>query len=188
MKRAVFKLGTSITIRSTHKGEEPFQVPIDVNDWLQKDPEDEDGRVAWDFDIEPSEPLPNYGVEIDVETLTKESATTFSDPGFEKSLREVIALDYMVPLMHGLMIAVNGKPVEGWSVGLGQGGDFAPMRTEYQDGDVSVEVVAGMLHDPPDTTEPTTRKTDDESGWYVVCNGRVVVAADRTDLTVWGRE
>jgi hypothetical protein len=29
--------------------------------------------------------------------------------------------------------------------------------------------------------------TSDKAGWYVLCNGRVVVSADKTELTGWGR-
>lgn len=34
MKRAIFKLGESIVVRSSHAGEDPFRVPISVPDWL----------------------------------------------------------------------------------------------------------------------------------------------------------
>ena len=34
MKRAIFKLGTQIRVRSTHSDDPPFSVPIDVDAWM----------------------------------------------------------------------------------------------------------------------------------------------------------
>ena len=33
---------------------------------------------------------------------------------------------------------------------------------------------------------PKEKRTHELAGWYVLCNGRVVVSADKTDLTGWG--
>jgi hypothetical protein len=182
MKRAVFKLGSTVWIRSTHTGDEPFVVPIDVPAWLA------DKSSAWDFDIDEAEPLPEPGVSIAVSDLNAETITTFTDPGFLRTLRKTVARDYMLPLMHGLQIEINGQKVDGWEPAFRVGNDFEPMRERYQDGDVAVEVIAGMVSAPPNSTEPSQRPKDDRSGWYVICNGRVVVTADRSQTTVWGRD
>ncbi|MGH9407812.1 MAG: ATP-binding protein, partial [Terriglobia bacterium] len=59
MKRAVFKLGTDVKIRSTftddNKQRLPFAVPINVPVWAAND------APPWDFDIEPDEPHPANG-------------------------------------------------------------------------------------------------------------------------------
>jgi hypothetical protein len=59
-----------------------------------------------------------------------------------------------------------------------------------QDEDVYVELLAGMAASPPDSTEPTEDFDEslNRSGWYVVCNGRIVLAADKTVITGWGTE
>jgi hypothetical protein len=60
------------------------------------------------------------------------------------------------------------------------GEDVSPGIEEFKDEQpnekkVSVRIVAGVgPSNPPD------------AGWYVVCNGRVVLAADRTEVTGWG--
>ena len=97
-------------------------------------------------------------------------------------------------LHRGLTIEVQGKAVPGWAIELRQGGDFAPMRATFtehiQDEDVYVELLAGMAASPPDSTEPTEDFDEslNRSGWYVVCNGRIVLAADKTVITGWGTE
>jgi hypothetical protein len=74
MKRAVFKIGNSINIRSTYKNKgkklDSFSVPIDVTDWLGKD-----DKASWDFDIAPAQPLDSAGVEVTVTDLNSEIVT-----------------------------------------------------------------------------------------------------------------
>lgn len=182
MKRAVFKLGESITVSSTHQGDESFAVPINVPDWMA------DAGTVWDFDIESAPQLREPGVQVKVDQLTTETATTFADPGFINRLRTTIARDYMLPLMQGLLIEVNGKAVEGWAISFRTSTSFQAMRERYSEGEVAIEVFAGMVSSPPATSEPSERNVDRRSGWYVLCNGRVVVAADRSALTVWGKD
>jgi hypothetical protein len=90
--------------------------------------------------------------------------------------------------MRGLQIFVNGTQVVGWKLELYENEHFSPMREKYEDGLVTVEIVAGMAFPPPDDREPDERKGQpDVSGWYVMCNGRVVLAADTSALTGFGR-
>src|SRR5690606_8396757 len=68
MKRAVFKLGSQIDIRSTYEADgspSSFRVPINVEDWLAS------GDDNWDFDIEEAEDLEQKGVQITVTDLTE---------------------------------------------------------------------------------------------------------------------
>lgn len=180
MKRAVFKMGNQITITSDHEADEPFVVPINVPSWLTSDSE------TWDFDIDPTDSLEQYGVDIHVTELSEETVAIFDDPAFVNGLRTTIARDYMLPLMQGLKIRVNGTQVPGWEVSFRSSREFRPLRVRYEEDEVSVQVIAGMIA-PPTSGEFSERDRDAQSGWYVLCNGRVVVAADRTSLTVWGK-
>ena len=191
MKRAVFKLGSEIEIRSTYDGEgEPtsFRVPINVDNWMAS------GDDNWDFDIEEADNLEQPGVKISVVDLTDVAQRSFESPRFVRNLRRAIARDYALHLHRGLVIEVQGKPVSGWTIELRQGGEFIPMRaqfTEELDGEqVFIEVLAGMAAPPPDDSEPSEDFDEGQniSGWYVVCNGRIVLAADKTTLTGWGTE
>lgn len=191
MKHAVFKLGTDIIIQSTFVEagvKSSFCVPIKVNDWLVSDKE------HWDFDIDVSDDLEQAGVKISVSDLTDVALRSFESPRFIQNLRRSISRDYALHLHRGLTIDVQGKAVPGWAIELRQGGDFAPMRANFteriQDEDVYVELLAGMAASPPDSTEPTEDFDEslNRSGWYVVCNGRIVLAADKTVTTGWGTE
>jgi hypothetical protein len=189
MKRALFKLGEEIVIRSTFESsqdggdETSFKVPINVIDWLRRG-----GIEDWDFEIDDDEPLSSPGVNIEVSSLSEETKRRFGDPTYAASLRRVLATDYLLPLRRELTITVNDKPVDPASVPLREGGDFAPMRDVRQDGPVRIEIFAGMSSPPPDdpSAADESDRRKDASGWYVFCNGRCVVGPDTTTLTGWG--
>lgn len=189
MKRAVFKIGREIRIRSTviEGGESTlsFAVPINVNDWLKSnDP-------PWDFDIVDDENLDKHGVEIVVEDLTLAARISFNNPEFIADLRRMIARDYMLYLNRGLNLKVCGQAITGMPINLAQSDDFVPLRYNYEDQQngevVSVEIIGGMASAPPDDTEPDEKDDSDKRfGWYVACNGRIVLSADKSTTSGWG--
>jgi hypothetical protein len=190
MKRAVFKLGTDIKIRSTapdNGNRLAFAVPINVADWLAND------TPPWDFDIVEDAPLPEDGVEIVVKALTPGAMRSFESPAFLQNLRRTIARDYTLHLNRGLTISLNGERIPGAQIELRQSDEFAPMRDEYADEvdgeQVSVEMIVGMAAAPPDTSDPDEQnEAEKRFGWYVACNGRIVVAADKTVVSGWGTD
>lgn len=190
MKRAVFKLGTDIRIRSTAVDDGKrlaFAVPINVATWLAND------ELPWDFDIVEDEPLAEDGVEITVNTLNGGSIRSFESPAFVQNLRRTIARDYTLHLNRGLKISLNDEPITGVLIELRQSDEFAPMRDEYEDElddeKVAVELIVGMAAPPPDNSDPDEQDDGDKRfGWYVACNGRIVLAADKTTLSGWGTD
>ena len=191
MKRAIFKLGTEIDIRSTYEANgnlASFRVPINVEDWLAS------GDETWDFEIDEAEDLDQKGVQITISELTEAAKISFESPRFIRNLRRAIARDYALHLHRGLVIEIQGTPISGWTIELRQGGEFNPMRAQFEevvDGErVFVEILAGMAAPPPNDSEPSDDfdKGQNNSGWYVICNGRIVLAADKSTLTGWGTE
>lgn len=195
MKRAAFKLGRDIRVHSTFldKNEERFSflVPIDVDQWMQTD------DPPWDFDIDVADHLDEDGVAITVQRLTREARISLDNPEFLENLRRTIGRDYSLYLNRGLTIRLNERPISGIPIKLRISDDFVPMRHRYDvsledsngsaEDTVSVEIIAGMAAPPPETTEPDERIDAERIyGWYVACNGRIVLAADRTGVSGWG--
>jgi hypothetical protein len=94
MKRAIFKLGSVIQIRSTYSvssrgksKDESFRVPINVTKWL--------AAKAWDFDLEADETLPEPGLEISVSKLSESTSRAFGRPLGYRAFR--IALGFIRP-------------------------------------------------------------------------------------------
>lgn len=200
MKRAVFKMGEAIQIRSTYKNKrdrtEAFVVPINVQNWLSAGE-----SASWDFDIETAEPLSTSGVEISVTELNDETKTLFGDPAFIQKLRRTISRDYTLHLHRGLEVIVNGQKIVGWSIEMRSSKNFSPMRLSYKDTPleieqsrgkkiaVNVEILAGMAAPPPENSDPDEEdEKESRSGWYVGCNGRIVLAADKTSVAGWGTD
>lgn len=189
MKRAAFKLGKNICVRSTYQDtderQQAFAVPINVDTWLQSD------DPPWDFDIIEDQNLDENGVEIVVDDLIEGTKFAFENPAFIQNLRRTIARDYSIHLNRGLKISVDENPVRGVPIEFRQGEEYAPMRTDYKDWvngeEVSVEIIGGMAALPPESIDPDeTENGDKRFGWYVACNGRIVLAADKTDVAGWG--
>ena len=184
MKRAVFKMGDNVKIRSTFGGvdreaEEPFVVEIDVPAWLK--------AKDWDFDLSPDEPLDAAGVQIQVEGLREVISNEFSNPVFSTSLRKILARDYARFIDRGLVVEVNGKKVRPFDFSLLTSDKIVPLRAEFSLKAVKVEIIAGMAARPTDDADPDHEgEKEDRSGWYVLCNDRMVVAADKSELTGWG--
>lgn len=190
MKRAVFKIGKDIKIHSTYVDNNKlhsFLVPINVDKWLENKSEN-----SWDFDIENASNLKLSGVEITITNLNESTVNAFCDPAFILNLKRILARDYTLHLRRGLKIKLNGEGLVGWQIELRTGGDFAPMRLVYEedlDGEkVMVEILAGMSTPPPEDTDPDNDRDGkkDRSGWYVACNGRIVLDADTSELSGWG--
>ena len=191
MKRAVFKIGNDIDIRSTYVNKEneneSFSVPIAVDEWVKSD------EPPWDFDIDTTNSLDCNGVEIEIESLSDGAEVAFSSPAFIEELRRIIGRDYSLHLSRGLNVYVNQKKTIGWPIELRESDDFKPMRfsRDYKtkQGTVAVEIIGGMAAEPPENNDPSERDDGDKRfGWYVVCNGRIVLAADKTIVAGWGGE
>ena len=189
MKRAVFRLGKDIRIRSTYTepdgAREAFAVSILVDDWLKND------DPPWDFDIDEDHELDADGVEIAVEGLNEGTRVSFDNPAFIRNLGRIIARDYTLHLTRGLRIEINGADIEGLPIELRRSEEFAPVRVEYKDlvgeSEVTVEIIGGMAAPPPESIEPDDAKDREKRfGWYIACNGRIVLAADKSAVTGWG--
>ena len=190
MKRAVFKIGEDILIKSTtRQGSnkyKAFEVAIDVQNWLKDDEE-----KPWNFELREADPDMFAGVSIIVNRLTSSTRRTFRNPAFLPQLRRTIERDYFIHLKQGLTILLNNKKLDFWDIRFKSSKDIKPVRFSYKDTAddalVSVEIIAGMAEVPPNSNEPVDRKGKyDPSGWYVICNGRVVLAADKSEISGWG--
>ena len=189
MKRAVFKLGKKIAIKSTTVGKNNrkmgFEVPINVDEWLETLSE------TWNFDIVKCDPDTKKGVVISASQLTSATRSEFKNPAFIQRLRRTIARDYALHLNQGLTIEVNGKKVEASNIAFKSGKEIKPVRFDYVDRTdgrlVAVEIIGGMADAPPNSLDPSGKKERrDPYGWYIICNGRVVLAADKTEISGWG--
>jgi hypothetical protein len=154
-----------------------FRMKLDVNNWL-----DEPG-VDWKLPIEkldgvrePSETR----TRIHITRLTEEIQLAIDNPTFQNNLVSTVKESYPFYLGKYLQIFVNQKEVEGEDLSFAESEYIKPGIEVWEDGNVNGVMFCGFL--------PRQKGiwTQEKSGWYLVCNGRVVVYADKSTLTGWG--
>jgi len=179
MKRAIFKIGRHAIVES-ETTEDSFNVIVDVSEW-EKDDDD------WDFKYTDRDKGGAPGTNVVISELQATAANTFEDPTFKTELLKLLARDYAFVIANGFEIKVKGTLVPKYSYELKQSAEITPALVEYIDENVAIKIVAGLVDELPDEIPEELRPGKvDRYGWFVVCNDRVVMAADKSDQTVWG--
>jgi hypothetical protein len=206
MKRAIFKLGNAFDIQSVYAGEDAkadpkigsrFHLGVDVREWERDD--------SWtfrfdDFDedveIDGSEVA---GTRIEVSKLHPSVADDLNDPVVIAELKRQIRVLHQGPIRRGLSIKVNGDELAATTPMLQSSNLIKPVRKEW---DISVAGGGGPVHaviyagtvqpeqqaggEEPDIGEAREFQDNGDAGWYVFCNDRLLLSAERTSLTGWG--
>lgn len=181
MKRALFKFGDHFSVRSATTTE-TWAVDVNVPDWEKQG----SWNFPWaDFGNNSTLSTASPGTEIIVTELRKEVGWKFSTKNFENSIISLIKSKHRQFIAEGLAITVNGNRIaatnllllvaeEKEGVKLKPGIANLPFQDEHE-AEVKVRIIVGVGPSAPR-----------EAGWYVVCNGRVIVEADRSTRTGWG--
>lgn len=178
MKRAIFKIGKICSVTS-HASDASFKVSINVDEWKARD--------HWDFDYEDIERSQIYGTQIEIASINDGVKELLGDPVFKNELMKAIARDYAFFIQQGLKISVGADVVPSYRFQLRQSDELMPSVEQYEDNGVRVRILAGLVDElPDDIPEELKPGKVDRYGWFVICNDRVVLAADKTDATIWG--
>ena len=176
MKRAVFRLGKNFTVDSSTT-QERFTVSVDVEEWREQE-------GTWTFPMVIADtPAPESGTTISVRNLHDGVRELFSRQAYADGIVREVADRHNEAIQKGLGISINEAPADVRLHELLAGSDVAPLNQRDQlfsgGHPVELRIVAGIGRD---------RRPVTESGWNVYCNGRLVVKADRTELTGWGTD
>ena len=175
MKRALFKIGKRIIIDSRAETD-GFNMNLDVQDWLQ------DPGQKWQFEIEKNngvEPRKKRGTRIEITDLHEDVTNLFQTPVFRNKLYMITSKSYPFHLDRHLGISINSDPISSRELAFGNSDDIKPATKKWTEGDVDINLFCGLLPKQSDVW------TQDNSGWYIICNGRVVLYADQTEITGW---
>lgn len=177
MKRALFKFGHNFEVISQTSADR-FELRVNVDQWEQ-----EEG--PWRFAFDKSEtdletPLEETGTHIIVAPLRPDARAQFGSGTFRNSLGRQIEAAQQQYIDRKLRIVFDGKTLLAtpWQLARGQG--IEPMYAEADidagKGTVRRRIFAGI-----------GRSSPQEAGWYVFCNGRMILAADQSRTTGWER-
>jgi len=176
MKRALFKFGGHFIVNAATAGEE-WSVNVDVEQWMERE---DDWTFAWEpFNPTKSISSQRPGTEILVDKLHPQVSRTFNTSVFENIIKSLIKSRHRNFLREGLNIIVNGESIVPVSLEICSADKIKPAVSRWTEKvgkiPVRISIITGV--------GPSTPKM---AGWYVVCNGRLILDADRRDVTGWG--
>ncbi len=176
MKRALFKMGKRFTVRSVTANSR-FTLDVDVEKWSMDD-------SGWNFEFDElqenvEQPVADIGTKIEVTNLHADIKTSFSLENFLKRLRSEVEAAQQSYIERGLQIKFNGEHLASGPNELLTSGELQPSylrKVYFEDSDtpVRVRIFAGLSASDPDA-----------AGWYIYCNGRLLLKADQSALTGW---
>ena len=176
MKRAVFRLGKHFIVDSS-TAHERFVVDVDVEEWKNLE------ESEWTFPMDVHEPLADEsGTTVEVRNLHEGVQSQFATADEVSRMLDEVADRHSEAINRGLQITFNKEPADRRLHRLAASSAVVPeyqRQTLYASDGIPVElrIIAGIGPE---------RRSVAESGWYVYCNGRLVLKADRTSLTGWG--
>ena len=170
LKRAIFKTGRHVKMTSDH-ARGGFSLDLDVNEWSRAD------TPRWEFDLLPRLPArpSQCGTSITITRLRDETASRLADGVFADTLKNRIGRTYSYFLTKFVRISVNGDQIPATVLHVGRN----TATDSFSDNGVTCTVTAGL------GTPDAGRYRDRGSGWFVFCNGRNIISADKTPLTGW---
>ena len=177
MKRALFKMGKDFNILSICEYSR-FRIIINIDVWKNKD--------KWEFQFDELKenisriPSDQWGTSIVITSLYDEVAEKFRLVNFNNDLRIALESAHQYAMDQGLEIVVNRVPLRFRPAELLQSNDIKPAywETTYTQNDkapITVKIYTGISKSDPKS-----------AGWYIYCNGRMILDADKTIDTGWG--
>ncbi|MBX7210401.1 MAG: ATP-binding protein [Verrucomicrobiaceae bacterium] len=188
MKRSFFKLGRYFSVESK-ASDSSFTLNVDVDKWMQHS--DDERTSDWHFEFDSvaenltDVPSDAKGTIIEIKRLRDGVGDNFEVEQFCTRLADEISAAHSLSMDRGLAISVNGIPIRHTPHNLLISTNLKPafVQKEYArtliDGEatppVKVKLYAGV-----------SERSLHDGGWYIFCNGRLVLRADQTSTTVWG--
>ena len=192
MKRAIFKIGRKFKVACMND-DDRWQVEVDVDEWLE-DPQD------WTFPLESAngEAPEVPGTLVRCSRVLPSASSRLSQPAFVSRVLSEISMRHALALQQGLAIEVNDRSLVPRPPALLASDSLEPISysenlTDSTGAEVEMQLYAGLSSgeegdEEIDTDDPALFTGADAAGWYVFCNGRALLFANRGRLTGWGEE
>ncbi|MCE9506942.1 MAG: ATP-binding protein [Alphaproteobacteria bacterium] len=191
MKRAIFKMGRNCEVVSRYKGG-AYQVDITPS-WLTNE-------KTWELKLvdKSQSILPENGTKIHVTDIHDGVSHHFGEPSFIRALEHDIARLFSLIISKGFQVTLNDKVIAPVRLAL-----LTPSATHAKQAliepylftakikgvqvNLAVGLYRGLAADSEIEDELDEPRSSETAGWTVVCNDRVVLYADKSMKTGWGR-
>ncbi|GAB6272398.1 MAG: ATP-binding protein [Smithella sp.] len=188
MKRTFFKLGRHFNVFSATSTSK-FEMDVDVEQWKALDQTQK--ADDWHFEFKTVEEnidvcVEEVGTRIQISDLYESVSESFMLENFLTRLKNEMSLAHSLGIEKGLTITVNAIPLNNEPAKLFVSDNLKPAFVEkiYER-----EILDGKTG-PPVTVKlfaGVAERNLHEAGWYVFCNGRLVIRADQSATTIWGQ-
>lgn len=173
MKRAFFKLGSKIKVKSVAATSQ-FELTIDVPEWLKK-PKEWSFKFDKDTLIENSKNIPSKtGFVVHITELSDDSKLSFGNETFITTLQKEIELEHMLNINNGIKIKIGDYTLKSNHITLVNDENIKPTYWEKIEKKQAVKILAGI-----------STKDSEDGGWYIFCNNRLILGKNKNDETVW---
>jgi Histidine kinase-, DNA gyrase B-, and HSP90-like ATPase len=179
LKRALFKLGDHFEISSQTR-KNGFHCSLPVDEWVKKD----DSLDDWTIPLTVQRPAASFntaGTKIRVDRLHDEVKFRVKSGTIESSLCRAISTTFCFFLERYIRIFVNGKRVYPLAIPTSRPSKGSVSFERFSDGEVQIRILATIA-----SQDDSGHYDQTKAGWYIVCNGRAVLSADKSELTGWG--
>ena len=169
MKRTLFKLGNHFKVTSK-KNNDCFEIDVNVADWKNI------GGNTWTFDItSPVDDVLKEGeTDIKVDSLYPQISSQLGLDIFINQLATDISRAHFKNINEGLKIYINSNLINNYEISFLYSDLINIHYEEFKHDDVNIKILAGI-----------SERDLNQGGWYIVCNGRLVVSAEQSSVTGW---
>jgi hypothetical protein len=122
--------------------------------------------------------LPSGGTIIEIKDIHQQIKSLLADDGFQTQLIKKIGETYTFFIGTICRISVNGRDVEPLPLTIGSWQGERLQVDRLNDYGCEVRIIAGL--------SPRSMWAYEFAGWYIFCNGRNVLSAEKSELTGWG--
>ena len=204
MKRAIFKIGQAFSVESAFRahgddaGDSRFSLEVDVEDWAK--------QTEWTFQFGSVDESTTLGEDeiagtiISVTNLHPSVAEDLRDPAIVRALRTELRIRHQESIQNGLELILNDEPpLTAARPALQSSEAVTPLVKQWQipgpdGGSVDARLYAGTVAPPgrdrgadlQDEGQAENFQDPGDAGWYLFCNDRLLLVADRSALTGWG--
>ncbi|WP_337841868.1 ATP-binding protein [Rheinheimera sp.] len=190
MKRSIFKIGRHCEIDTKHGLNDAFSIVINES-WLSSD-------NTWSIDLQNSFGFSEVnGTKISISKLNESVSARFDNKEFKTSLINKVIYAYSYIIAKGFQVKINGEKINPNPITLryelehDSGHAIQPYIYKAVIDDVEVNLIVGFAaplvteqEEEEEKKEPRNRS--ENAGWTIVCNDRIVVYKDKSELTGWG--
>lgn len=180
LKRAIFKVGDYFRMES-HTEKDGFLTEVDsLRKWAERDEAIED----WTFPIEKLESAKSdktAGTKLTIKYLREEVKTAIADVLFVTRLHNEVARVFALFLESHVRVYINDEVVHPLPIPFGESDEVKAGFKKYEEDGVHVSLYVSLAK-----RGLKGEWKSEQAGWYIACNGRLVVTANKDDLTGWG--